>query len=421
MWTYERKMPWEEGERKPFCKPPPPPKPHPVISGVDDSMPDPGPPTLAMTGAPEEARPPTAPPPTGAETPAVSSQPGVVPPAAPAPPATSLPRERKRSSRPRRGGKFARKRQKVKSTKPPDTSDIRNPFAGLSEEPKVAGPELAASFPEMEATKLSGPQKVEEEIRAEEAAASGGDPLLGAKGDEDEWDASDTFREKRRQLTHKHEIRQRMKLEDERGADEEKAVGDDALLSEREEAEGWSPSDSHRLAPIRGLEGLGAHDEDQFEDEEEEGLGTRVLAREADDMERDAVDEEFFSDIDLSIDEYAEASKAAVGEARHVARVVRKLEETQLLDYDDMAEKGIFDETEELDVSADPPESPMEEEDVDEEGLQVARSLTDLEFARALSRVPSRRLLRHVEGLTRRVAFPAEGVTGTEYEAIFGN
>lgn len=429
MWIYEREMPWEKGERKPFIGSsgmPPSPLLRPM---AEEGAPTAPPPARALPAAPAvpapKAEAPALPTPRPPKTagPKVPTPPPRPAPAGMAPTApTALPRKAKTPGPPGKHpappvhlpgmskpkpGASKRKIAKKKPAKPAAPA----PFGGAKKSEVL----LEASFPEMEAAIKKSEEEKEQKKDVMGAAddAPEGDPLLSDSFG-DEWAAGDSFRQKRKELTRRHEQRMRKRdalLE----STDEVASEDDPLLAKARGDE-WAPSDSGKLTPMRELQGLGAHDEDQFEDEEGEGLGTRILAREADDMERDAVDEEFFSDIDISNEDYAEAAKAAAKEAEG-GRSVRKLEETQFLDYQKLVDSGIFSDTEFGVLDDEPLEVDAEEGG---EGLFKALPLNELDFARALARVPSRRLLRLVEGLIGKPPLPAEPVSKQEFEALFG-
>lgn len=415
MWEYERKMPWEKGERKPFAGSSgmPPPRRRPAAAEgpkpADAQVVGPKTPVPKVAVGSSTASAPSAPPaakaPPRRAAPAPTARPmkrAAIPPSSfpgapkgPVVPAAAKPKPGK--------AKPARKKRK-----PPSKSPEKAP---LSEDTGVL---LEASFPEMEAAikkseDVEIPPDVEEEAKA-------GDPLLSDSFG-DQWAASDSFRQKRKELTKKYQKKQQKKMEF-LGAPSGSSEEEDPLL-EGKRGDEWAPSDSGKFTPLRELQGLGAHDEDQFEDEEGEGLGTRVLAREADDMERDAVDEEFFSDIDISNEDYAEASKAATEEEIPVARVVRKLDETQFLDYQALVDSGIFRDTDFSGLDEDVVAEALQEEEPDEEGLLKAQKLDEVEFAWALARVPSRWLQRHVEVLVGEAPLPAEPLSKEEFEALF--
>ncbi len=281
-------------------------------------------------------------------------------------------------------------------------------------------PELAASFPGMDAAKkdMPRPDKKEGGTGAPGSDEARDDPLLSDSYG-DEWAASDSFREKRRELTQRHEDAQKKQMKSLEEMDESGSATKD-LMSDASRSDEWAPSDSGRIAPLRELQGLGAHDEDQFEDEEEEGLGTRILAREADDMERDAVDEEFFSDIDMSDEEYAKAARSSSGGEGLGTRVVRKLEETQFLDYKELDSRFMLTDSI-IEAEEDGEKGPSPEEEVADDGSPRAKELSDSDFARALSRLPSQRLVRAIESVSDGRVLPAESVSKEEFQALFGS
>ena len=307
-----------------------------------------------------------------------------------------------------------------------------NPFAEF-ETPvptEKSGEILMASFPELESAKKEFKPKNNEpgplaNAGDEEAA---GDPLLSS-GEDDDWAASDSFREVRRELTKRHQrrVERKKKKRDVDAPDTSGSKagegGDDFLLEAEDspEDEGWRPSDSQRLGPMRELAGLGAHEEDQFAEEEEEGLGTRVLAREADDMERDEVDEIFFSDIDLSVDEYSEKVHEKDRPADATVRVVRKLEDTQFIDVEELGDVDALlargsDDLDEQDGPLRRPDHSV----THDESVTPAVALTDADFARAVRKVPSRRLSRIIDDISAKSILPADQLSAPEFETIFG-
>ena len=419
MWHYERKMPWEKGGRIPFCSTTPralPPRP----KTPGRVQPAPAPPPHAAPGGPLPGKSPV---PTAPSGPAPSPAKGET--SAPAAPERQVRRPRS----PGRAGKGlsakpGKRRPKKRRVDRKARPGAPNPFAGIAGETDSSGTMLAAEFPEMEAATK---KPSEEELRAAEARqdaeeASQGDPLL-SDSQEDQWAASDTFRETRRELTRKHRRREAKKDKEFLGGGGGSETGGDATpLLGGGEGDEWASSDSGKMAPIRGLEGLGAHDEDQFEDEAGSGLGTRLLAREADQMERDAVDEEFFSDIDISDEDYAEASRSALKEDEG-DRVVRRIEDTQVLDYQAFLESDIFSKTDlipPLDDELADLDDGDEEEDLGESGLPLAHHLDEVAFARALSRLPSGRLALLVDNMTGSEPAAAERLSREEFEAYFG-
>ena len=96
------------------------------------------------------------------------------------------------------------------------------------------------------------------------------------------------------------------------------------------------------------------------------------------------------------------------------------IEETQFLDYKELDSRFMLtDSIIEADEDGEKG-PPPEEKDVDD-GSPRAKELSDSEFAGALSRLPSQRLVRFIESVSAGKVLPAEPVSKEEFQALFGS
>jgi hypothetical protein len=127
------------------------------------------------------------------------------------------------------------------------------------------------------------------------------------------------------------------------------------------------------------------------------------------------VDEEFFSDIDVSLEDYTEAFREEVVD--NTVRVVRKLDDTQFLDYDELEKIAI-----EADGAlSEDGEAPLPAPAPSREGTVAAVPLSEADFGRALRRIPARRLARLVDPVIEQEVLSCEPISRQEFETLFGD